>query len=117
MVGSDVIVQGIVFGLADQQAFLGIRQNNGAIYPRGELFPNADGQWSIRLRSSKEKTFEILVVTSTSKEATQVLRDQRSRDDGLSILPAGASISSGVVTLKKQGKLIRILKSKTAGDR
>jgi hypothetical protein len=104
-VGPDIMVQGVVFGLGDQQVFLGIRQGNGSIYPRGELFPNADGEWSIKLKSSKEKTFEILVVTSTSKEATQVLRDQRSRDDGLSVLPGGASISSSVVTLKKQGKI------------
>lgn len=116
MVGADVMVQGVVFGLDGQQAFLGIRQKNGAIYPRGELFPNSDGQWSIKLRSSREKTFEILVVTSTSEEATQVLRDQRSRDDGLSVLPEGASISSGVVALKRQGKLGRILKPKTAGS-
>ena len=105
-VDSDVMVQGVVFGLGDQHVFLGIRQKNGAIYPRGELFPDANGQWSIKLRSSKEKTFEILVVTSTSQEATQVLRDQRSRDNGLSILPAGASISSDIVTLKKQGKIV-----------
>lgn len=113
-VGSDVMVQGVVFGLGDQQVFLAIRQQNGAIYPRGELFPNADGQWSIKLRSSKEKTFEILVVASTSKEANQVLRDQRSRDDGLAVLPGGASISSGVVTLKKQGRLGSLLNRKTA---
>lgn len=111
-VGSDVMVQGVVFGLGNQQIFLGIRQKNGAIYPRGELFPNADGQWSIKLRSSKEKTFEILVVASTSKEASQVLRDQRSRDDGLSVLPEGASISGSVVTLKKQGKLRSALNSR-----
>lgn len=111
-VGSDVMVQGVVFGLGDQQVFLGIRQKNGSIYPRGELFPNADGQWSIKLRSSKEKSFDILVVASTSKEATQVLRDQRSRDDGLSALPEGASISSDVVTLKKQGKFGSILNPK-----
>lgn len=111
-VGSDILVQGIVFGLVDQQAFLAIRQKNGAIYPRGEVFPNADGQWSIKLKSSKEKTFEILVVASASKEATQVLRDQRSRDDGLSVLPGGAAISSGVVTLKKQGKIRGILNPK-----
>jgi len=111
-VGSDVMVQGVVFGLGNQQIFLGIRQKDGAIYPRGELFPNADGQWSIKLRSSKEKTFEILVVASTSKEASQVLRDQRSRDDGLSVLPEGASISGSVVTLKKQGKLRSALNSR-----
>jgi TIR domain-containing protein len=111
-VGSDVMVQGVVFGLGDQQVFLGIRQKNGLIYPRGELFPDADGQWSIKLRSSKEKTFEILVVASTSPEATQLLRDQRSRDDGLSVLPGGASVSSGIVTLKKQGKFGSILNPK-----
>ncbi|HKV12195.1 MAG TPA: TIR domain-containing protein [Thermoanaerobaculia bacterium] len=110
-VGSDVLVQGVVFGLDEsQQIFLGIRQKNGAVYPRGELFPNADGQWSIKLRSSKEKTFDVLVVTSVNKEATQILRDQRSRDDGLPTLPDGASISSSsVVTLKRQGKLGSIL--------
>jgi hypothetical protein len=110
-VGPDVLVQGVVSGLGDQQIFLGIRQKNGAIYPRGELFTEANGQWSIKLRSSKEKTFEILVVTSTSKEATQILRDQRSRDNGLSILPAGAFISSDVVTLKKR-RFGSILQSK-----
>ena len=110
IVGSDVLVEGVVSGLDEsQQIFLGIRQKNGAIYPRGELFPNADGQWSIKLRSSKEKNFDVLVVTSVDKEATQVLRDQRSRDDGLPVLPEGASISSDVVTLKRQGKLGSIL--------
>lgn len=112
-VGSDVMVQGIASGFDDQQQiFLGIRQKNGSIYPRGEVFPEGDGQWSIKLRSSKENTFEILVVASTSEEATQILRDQRSRDNGLSILPGGAFISSDVVTLKKQGRIGRILKPK-----
>jgi TIR domain-containing protein len=114
VVGPDVVVQGVVFGLVSQQMFLGIRQKNGSIYPRGELFPNADGQWTIKLRSSKEKTFDVLVVTSTSQEATQVLRDQRSRDDGLSVLPEGASISSGIVTLRRQGRIVGILNPKAA---
>jgi hypothetical protein len=109
------MVQGVVSGLGGQQVFLAIRQKNGSIYPRGELFPE-DGKWSIKLRSSKEKTFEILVVASTSKEATQVLRDQRSRDNGLAILPGGASISSGVVMLKKQGRFGSLLNPKTAGS-
>jgi len=116
VVGSEVMVQGIIFGLGDQQAFLGIRQENGSIYPRGELFPNADGQWSIKLRSSKEKTFGILVVASNSEEATQMLRDQRSRDNGLSVLPRGASISSGVVMLKKQGRITGIFRPKRANQ-
>ncbi len=114
-VGSDVLVQGIVSGLGDQQVFLGIRQGNGAIYPRGELFPGADGQWSIKLRSSKEKTFEILVLAAGGKAAAQALRDQRSRDDGLLALPMGAAISSGVVTLKRQGRFFDLLRPKTAG--
>lgn len=116
VVDSEVMVEGLVFGLGEQQIFLGIRQKNGAIYPRGELFPNADGQWSIKLRSSKEKTFEILVVTSTSEDATRVLRDQKSRDDGLAVLPEGASISSGVVTLQRPGKLIRVLRPLVPGS-
>jgi hypothetical protein len=115
-VGSDVLVQGIVTGLGDRQVFLGIRQSNGAIYPRGELFPEPDGQWSIKLRSSKEKTFDILVVAASGKEATQVLRDQRSRDDGLLALPPGAAVSSGVVTLKKQGRFLGLLRPKAAGS-
>jgi hypothetical protein len=114
-VGADVLVQGIVTGLGDRQVFLGIRQGNGAIYPRGELFPAADGQWSIKLRSSKEKTFDILVVAASGKEATQVLRDQRSRDDGLLALPPGAAVSSRVVTLKKQGRLFGLLRPKNSG--
>jgi hypothetical protein len=114
-VGSDVLVQGIVTGLGDRQVFLGIRQGNGAIYPRGELILDADGQWSIKLRSSKEKTFDILVVAASGKEATQVLRDQRSRDNGLLTLPPGAAVSSRVVTLKKQGRLFGLLRPKTAG--
>lgn len=103
-VGDSVQVQGVVLHLGDRRAFLCIRQKNGVIYPRGELFPD-DGQFSIQLRSSREKTFEILVVTAASKEAAQVLSDQRSRDDGMPVLPAGASISSAVVTLKRQGKI------------
>jgi hypothetical protein len=110
-VGASVQVQGTVLRLGDHRAFLCIRQNNGSIYPRGELFPQADGQWTIQLRSSKEKTFEILVVTSATKEASQALSDQRSRDDGLPILPVGASISSGVVPVKRQGKLRDIFNS------
>jgi hypothetical protein len=118
VVGSDVMVRGVVVALVDGQAFLGIRQRNGSIYPRGEIFPDADGQWSIMLRSSKEKSFEILVVTSTSKEATQVLRDQRSRDDGLAVLPDGASVSSSIVSLKRQRRIVGILNPKDAeGDR
>jgi hypothetical protein len=114
-VGSDVLVQGIVSGLGERQVFLGIRQSNGAIYPRGELFPAADGQWSIKLRSSKEKTFDILVMAASGKEATQALRDQRSRDDGLLTLPLGAAISSGGVTLKRHGRIFDLLRPKTAG--
>lgn len=114
-VGSDVMVQGVVFGLGEQQIFLCIRQGNGMIYPRGELFPDTDGQWSIKLRSSKENTFEVLVVASASKEVNQVLRDQRSRNDGLAVLPGGASISSDVFTLKKQGRISKIFNPKRSG--
>jgi hypothetical protein len=112
-VGSSVQVQGTIldFDPDSQRAFLCIRQKNGAIYPRGELFPTA-GQFSIQLRSSKEKTFEILVVTSASKEAARVLSDQKSRDDGLSVLPLGASISSGIVAVKRQGKIRSIFNPK-----
>jgi hypothetical protein len=105
IVGSDVVVQGVVSGFGEQQIFLGIRQGNRSIYPRGEIFPNSEGVWSIKLRSSKEKTFDILVVTSTNAEASRLLRDQRSRDDGLAVLPAGAVLGSGVVTLKRQGRI------------
>lgn len=105
IVGSDVVVQGVVYGLGEQQIFLGIRQGNGKVYPRGEIFPNTEGVWSINLRSSKERTFDILVVTSTSAAASRVLRDQRSRDDGLAVLPPGAVLGSGVVTLKKQNRI------------
>jgi len=111
-VGGTVQVRGTVVGLGEQRAFLCIRQANGAIYPRGELFPKSDGQWSIQLRSSKERTFDILVVTSTAKEASQVLSDQKSRDDGLPVLPAGASISGDAVAVKRQGKLLDILAPK-----
>jgi len=111
-VGASVQVQGTVVALGDHRIFLCIRQGNGSIYPRGELFPKADGQWSIQLRSSKEKTFEILVVTASNKEAAQVLSDQRSRDDGIPVLPAGASISSDAVALKRQGKLEALLNHK-----
>lgn len=104
-VGSDVLVRGVVSGLGERQIFLCIRQSNGRIFPRGEVFPKDGGEWSIKLRSSKEKTFEILIASSGSKEANQVLRDQQSRDDGLPALPSGASISSGIVALKRQGKL------------
>ena len=119
VVGSDVMVQGVVSGLGDQQQiFLGIRQANGRIYPRGELFPNEEGVWSIKLRTSKEKSFEILVVTTTTREASQVLRDQRSRDDGVAPLPDGAFLGSGVVTLKRQGRILGILNPKdVTGDR
>jgi hypothetical protein len=57
------------------------------------------------LRSSKEKTFEILIVATSTKEAAQVLSDQRSRDDGIPVLPGGAAISSDAVAVKRQGKL------------
>ncbi len=103
-VGPSIQVQGTVRGLGDQRVFLCIRQPDGAIYPRGELFPKADGQWAIQLRSSKERTFEILVVTSASKGAAQALSDQKSRDDGLRVLPAGASIRGGAVAVKRKWK-------------
>jgi len=107
-VGPSVQVQGTLPGLGERLAFLCIRQSNGAIYPRGEVFPEADGRFSIQLRSSKEKTFEILIVTSAGKDATRLLRDQKSRDDGLPVLPTGASISSGIVTVKRQGTFGKI---------
>jgi hypothetical protein len=106
-VGDPIPVQGTVQGLGDQRIFLCIRQKDGALYPRGELFPK-DGQWSINLRRSKEDRFEILVVSSASREAAQALSDQKSRDDGLPALPAGASIS-GAVAVKRQGKFRDIL--------
>jgi hypothetical protein len=111
-VGSSVQVQGSILGLGGRRAFLCIRQKNLAIYPRGELFPEADGRWSIQLRSSKEKTFGILVVTAADQEAAQMLSDQRSRDNGLPVLPAGASISSDIVAVKRQGKFSSILSPK-----
>jgi hypothetical protein len=107
-VGDPIPVQGTVQGLGDQRIFLCIRQKNGALYPRGELFPK-DGQWSINLRRSKEDRFEILVVSSASREAAQALSDQKSRDDGLPVLPAGASISGDAVAVKRQGKFRDIL--------
>jgi hypothetical protein len=117
VVGSDVVVKGVVAGLGEQQIFLGIRQANGSIYPRGEIFPNADGVWSIQLRSSREKTFDVLVVASHDAAASRLLRDQKSRDDGLAALPPGAVIGSGIVTLKRQGTIGRILHRKGAnGD-
>lgn len=116
VVDSDVLVQGIVAGLGDQQIFLGIRQGNGAIYPRGEIFPNPDGVWSIKLRSSKEKTFAILVVATNSAEASRVLRDQRSRDDGLSVLPPGAVLGSGVVRLRKHSRTDILHPKRDDGD-
>jgi len=115
IVGSDVVVQGVVSALGEQQIFLGIRQGNGKVYPRGEIFPNSEGVWSINLRSSKEKTFDILVVTSTNAAASRVLRDQQSRDDGLAVLPPGAVLGSGVVTLKKLGRIGGMLHRK-GGD-
>jgi hypothetical protein len=111
-VGSSVQVQGAILGLGDRRAFLCIRQKDSALYPRGEIFPEADGRWSIQLRSSKEKTFGILVVTVANKDAAQMLSDQRSRDNGLPVLPPGASISSDVVAVKRQGKLSGILNPK-----
>jgi hypothetical protein len=115
--GSTVQVQGTVpeYDSEHYRIFLCIRQGNGSIYPRGELFPK-DGQWSIQLRSSKEKTFEILVVATSNKESAQVLSDQRSRDDGIPILPAGASISSEAVAVKRQGKFEAILNPKRPGN-
>jgi hypothetical protein len=109
-VESTVQVQGTIAGLGEQRAFLCIRQKNGKIYPRGEVFPQPNGQWSIQLRSSKEKTFDILVVTTDSKEAAQALSDQKSRDDGLPVPPDGASISSGIVALKRLGKFRDLLR-------
>jgi hypothetical protein len=107
-----VQVQGSILGLGGRRAFLCIRQKNSAIYPRGELFPEADGRWSIQLRSSREKTFGILVVTAADQEAAQMLSDQRSRDNGLPVLPAGASISSDIVAVKRQGKFSSIVNPK-----
>jgi hypothetical protein len=109
-VESTVQVHGTIVGLGEQRAFLCIRQKNGALYPRGEVFPQPNGQWSIQLRSSKEKTFDILVVTADSQEAAQALSDQKSRDDGLPVLPDGASISSGIVALKRLGKIRDLLR-------
>jgi hypothetical protein len=108
-VGQSVVVQGAVSGLDGQRMFLCIKHQDGAIYPRGEVFPKADGQWSIQLRSAKTD-FQTFVVISSSQEAAQVLGEQTSRDHGLRSLPAGASIGSPVVALDRQGKILDILK-------
>ena len=110
-VGPTVQVQGTVDDLGEHRAFLCIRQGDGKIYPRGEVFPEANGKWSIQLRSSKEKTFDILVVTTGNKLAAQALSDQKYRDDGLDALPEGASISSGIVAVKRMGKLREVFGS------
>ena len=112
VVGSTVQVQGTATGLGDHHMFLAIRQPNGAIYPRGRVFLEANGQWSIQLRSSKEKNFDILMVTSSNEDADRMLLDQRSRDNGLPLLPPGAAVSSDVVTVKKQGKVRSIFTPK-----
>ncbi|HZF12921.1 MAG TPA: TIR domain-containing protein [Thermoanaerobaculia bacterium] len=104
-VGSTVQVQGTVADLGEHRAFLCIRQGDGKIYPRGEVFPEANGKWSIQLRSSKEKTFDVLILTTSNKPAAQALSDQKYRDDGLDALPDGAFISSGIVAVKRMGKL------------
>src|SRR5206468_9550677 len=107
-VGSTVQVQGSVEGLGEQRIFLCIRQPDGRIYPRGEVFPKDGGQWAIQLRSSKEKSFDVLVVAARSKEASQVLSDQTSRDNGLSTLPAGATISGVPVSVQRRRALFGI---------
>ena len=112
VVGSTVEVQGAATGLGDHHMFLAIRQPNGAIYPRGRVFLEANGQWSIQLRSSKEKNFDILMVISNNEDADRMLMDQRSRDNGLPLLPPGAAVSSDVVAVKKQGKLGSIFNRK-----
>ena len=60
---------------------------------------------AIQLRSSKEKTFDVLVVSSHGKEASQVLSDQTSRDNGLATLPAGAVISGAAVSVQRKRTL------------
>lgn len=116
VVDSDLLVQGVVAGLGEQQIFLAIRQANGSIYPRGEIFPNPDGVWSIQLRSSKERTFAILVVATDDAAASRLLRDQRSRDDGLAILPPGAVVGSPIVTLKRPSKIPILHSRRGNGD-
>jgi hypothetical protein len=104
-VGATVQVQGSVEGLGEQRIFLCIKQPDGRYYPRGEIFPKDGGQWTIQLRSSKEKSFDVLVVAARSKEASQALSDQTSRDNGLSPLPAGATIAGVPVPVQRQRTL------------
>jgi hypothetical protein len=104
-VAATVQVRGTVADLGERRAFLCIRQGDGKIYPRGEVFPEANGKWSIQLRSSKENAFDILIVTTSNKQAAQALSDQKYRDNGLDALPEGGFISSGLVAVKRMGKL------------
>jgi len=48
------------------------------------------------------------VVASRSKEASQVLSDQTSRDNGLSALPAGAAIAGAPVSVQRKRTLFGI---------
>ncbi|HEX7183924.1 MAG TPA: toll/interleukin-1 receptor domain-containing protein [Thermoanaerobaculia bacterium] len=111
-VGKCVKVRGVLSGLGSgQRAFLCIKNRESTIYPRGELFPNPDGQWSFEAVSSHHD-FETFVVISTSSEAAEVLSDRNTREHGLRLLPKEASITGPVVSMKRQGKVADLIKSK-----
>ena len=104
-VGGCVTVNGVISGIGSgQRAFLGFR-TQGKVYSRGELFPGADGRWSITTESSHHD-FDILVVITTSPEAVGAVNDP------WIVPPKGAHISPATVSLRTQSKVMRFLKSK-----
>ena len=93
-----------------QRAFLGMRNRKGTTYPRKELLPSADGQWSLEAESSHDD-FEIFVLLSTNLEAGATLSDPSTQRHGLRLPLRGASITGPIVSLKT-GKYLRVVGQK-----
>jgi hypothetical protein len=111
-VGKCVMVKGVISGLgAGQRAFLCVRNRYSTIYPRGELFPGSGGQWSVEATSSHHD-FETFVVISTNAEASEFLSHPSTVEHGLRLLPKGAAITGPVISMKRQGKVADLIKSK-----
>jgi hypothetical protein len=81
-----------------------MKNREGITYVRGELFPSADGHWSLEAESSHHD-FDFFVVVSTTPEAAEILSDRGNQEHGFrSFPPKGALIAGPAVSLDRKGE-------------
>ena len=104
-----VTVTGVISQLGPgQRAFLSFR-TQGVAYTRGELFPNADGHWSMTTDRS-HNDFDILVVIATTPEAAEAVKERWVTP------PMGAHIAPTSVSMRTRSKVVGFLKSKCGNN-